>query len=365
MKYVGLYNENQDIATKEKLKSCIELKNKTVDLPEKTYLPLIVNDLGRLIMVNAYSKNVLASENGITWTIEGTLPYEEAINLFFAANDMFIIGCENGGMFCGYGVSDWHTVDLSISSVTYNDEIFVACSNSGDILYNDGSDLSNWSTAFSFENESLNSITYGNGKFVVVGNNGFIAYSDDGMSWTQATYPRSGNIEAVAYGSHRFVALEHNGYGAYSDDGINWTQITYPGYTTWLIYGNGEFVVSNDSGYYWYSSDGIIWIERVRRYGTSTSFDSGNISIYNGKFVSAQRFSTLVAYSDDLVSWSSTLEALQYPDGTDVTQNVKNLVNSLPTVTTSDDGKFLQVVNGEWVAGDAPQSAGVVWVDPN
>ena len=36
-------------------------------------------------------------------------------------------------------------------------------------------------------------------------------------------------------------------------------------------------------------------------------------------------------------------------------------ISSLPTVTTADNGKFLRVVNGVWVADTVPSAGGVVF----
>ena len=168
------------------------------------------------------------------------------------------------------------------------------------------------------------SVCYGNGKFVAVAYDSSIAaYSADGINWTQSTLPVSKDWQLVCYGNTKFVAVANNSSTTvYSADGINWTKSTLPVYTYWrsVCYGDGKFVaVSINKNIAAYSDDGINWTQSTlpaNAYWQSVCYG-------DDKFVAVARNSSIAAYSADGINWISSLKKLQYPDGTDIHEQVK------------------------------------------
>lgn len=82
------------------------------------------------------------------------------------------------------------------------------------------------------------------------------AYSADGINWTAADLPSSGNWNDVSYGDGMFLAAAIGSTVAYSADGINWADEALPSYANWhgIAYGDGKFVTiaySNDKAAYY------------------------------------------------------------------------------------------------------------------
>jgi len=133
--------------------------------------------------------------------------------------------------------------------------------------------------AFTYTNQSgtdniklsIGSIAYGKDKFVAGCTNGHIAYSSDGLTWT-AINPKSlfNNygfdvtvyVKAIAYdGSGKFVAVgSHREDIAYSSDGINWKipEVDEDIYIyNAIAYGGGKFVAVAGDGEIATSPDGV------------------------------------------------------------------------------------------------------------
>ena len=58
------------------------------------------------------------------------------------------------------------------------------------------------------------------------------------------------------------------------------------------------------------------------------------------------------------VATTTTLGAIKVGSGLNVSDGTVSVKNELPTVTTSDNGKFLQVVNGNWMAVEYAEAEG-------
>lgn len=426
MKYVGLYTENQDIATKEKVDTVV---NK---IPTKT--SQLTNDSGFL------TSAPVSSVNGKTGTVElgptdlgldNSVLLEklqgipEAPNsgqwkqviwmndefIAFASKDGYVAHSPNGynwqvvkaytpnydnGMFaCAYSVSDHLYISL------FNGELFkgvgttasaAISSLSGGIKINDG-----YISNFAYGNNKLISIRTDSKyhKDNVVVSNSLDMYME---SWYDHVIPF--NCIFLKYGGGSFVAFASVGNTcATSRDGETWSEITICPETT----------EDNPQSWYGLAYDDInrVWLAAGSQYtvncmGGATEWKivtNPSISIYDLTFVkSTEQFigfqagrGTMVAYTNDYgETWDKTgkvfpyagvwmeahnpsiivgmdagtscvssvdnfnfvtsKELLRYPNGTDITEDVKNLVNSLPSVTILDEGKFLQVVNGAWAA---------------
>ena len=113
-----------------------------------------------------------------------------------------------------------------------------------------------WAIRTSAADMSWSSITYGNGLFVAVATSGTgnrVMTSPDGINWTARTSAADNNWTSVTYGNGLFVAVSTTGTGnrvMTSPDGITWTTRTSATDNNWysVTYGNGLFVAVAYSG---------------------------------------------------------------------------------------------------------------------
>ena len=257
MKYVGLYDNNKDIVTKEKLDA--------VEAAIPTKVSELTNDANYITAAQAPVQSV----NNKTGAVSLTASDVGAISSTLTGTAGQVLTKTADGQ-------EWKDAPV-------DDETVLLKSVSAAMPV-----VADWQ-----------SVCYGNGKFVAVASNSnTAAYSTDGINWTQTTLPDSIFWYSLCYGNGKFVAVAYNSNtAAYSTDGINWTQSTMPASASWqsVFYGNDKFVaVANDSKTFAYSTDGI--------------------------------------------NWSSTTKVLQYPDGTDIHEQVKEALQlpeipPLPTAT--------------------------------
>lgn len=153
-------------------------------------------------------------------------------------------------------------------------------------------------------------------KQVIFGTGTVAAHSDDGISWTSTTLPRSGQNWVSAYGNNRFVAVTNDVSAArpvVSLDGEVWDIIgdTNIGDARDITYGRGLFVVvQGNSTNAWTSPDGIVWTQRT----LPASSNWSSVTWGNNKFIAVASNSDNGAYSFDGITWTSV--AMGSPDST-------------------------------------------------
>ena len=331
------------------------LKNIDIALPTNSSWHSVCYGNDKFVAI-AYNSNIAAySTDGIHWT-QTILPTSTKWNSVCYGDGKFVAVTDNTSI-AAYSTNgiNWTQTTMPGSrrwlSVCYGGGKFVAvCFNSTLPAYS--TDGITWSSGSLPASKSWISVCYGNGKFVAVANNTNIAaYSTDGINWTQTTMPTNDFWNSACYGNGKFVAITDSissgsNIAAYSADGINWTQSTLPIKAGWSLgcYGNGKFVaISKYSINAAYSTDGINWTQAT----PPIDQDWRSICYGNDKFVAVAYDSSITAYSTDGINWNSTTKGLQYPDGTDIHEQVRNTLqipepeSEVFTVTLSGyDGHF-------------------------
>ena len=205
-----------------------------------------------------------------------------------------------------------------------------------------------WTQQTSGATQSLYAAIYAGGRFVVAGDNGAVTTSPDGVTWTRGTgIPNTHFPRAIAHSGTRYavVGLAVAGAtvratGAYSDDGNTWTVATFPagvGSLNALAYGAGRFVAVGETGRIYQSTDGATWTEgtspvtnplRAVAYADGlfvATGDAGRIltsadgQTWTLRTPSPSTTSTLVALTRHNGAWfasASTSECCSSPDGT-------------------------------------------------
>lgn len=110
---------------------------------------------------------------------------------------------------------------LALSSLTYNNGLFVAVGQLGTVLTSP--DGINWSGQYSGQLSNLLSVTYGSAGFAMVGTGGTILTSMDGTNWTQQRSGTTNTLESITYGNGHYLAVGLNETVLTSRDGANWT----------------------------------------------------------------------------------------------------------------------------------------------
>ena len=311
------------------------LKNKNIVLPVlssgKQWSGNIVYGNGKFVAIsddNRSDRMIAYSEDGIIW--------------------------ENGFS---------SSASVVLNSVAYGNGKFVA-TGGGMILYSTDGIEWNLATSYSW---SVGPIIHGNNKFIAFGNSDSnkAAYSADGITWTEITLPISGSWLMTTYGNGKFiVGAMYSAQYLYSTDGITWTQGSLPASKgwRWAIFGSNKFIIASESQYI-YSTDGINW-SSVVSFPTS---DLGNLIYADGKFfsccpkktntilysqdginwtnknINSELYFNYISYgnnkffaynytknigaiSTDGINWTSSIVYLQSPDGTDIHEQVRNVL---------------------------------------
>jgi hypothetical protein len=217
---------------------------------------------------------------------------------------------------------------LSIQSIAYGNNTFVAVGVYGNIAYASSSNLASWTkvTTTNFlpledpAYGAINGVAYGNGKFVAVGVGGNMAYAmeTDLQTWTPVDNSTStfgaSDIQAITYGEGKFIAASTDGKMAWSDNGTIWTAVTDSTFGGTAIFGIawGEdiFVAVGAGGKMAWSDDGLIWN------AISTTFASKDINGIchgNGQFIAVAGNRTVgldgaIAGSPDGKTWAAVID---------------------------------------------------------
>jgi hypothetical protein len=210
-----------------------------------------------------------SSDGGSSWNLINPYPFfagNLSIRSIAYGNNTFVaVGVlGNIAVASSSDVTQWTKVTTSnfpisavaerysiIYGVAHGNGKFVAVGDDGNIVYAQDSDLQNWVLVANstFGGSDIQSITYGEGKFVAVSADGKIAWSDDGSSWTAVTDSTFGGtaISGIAHDGEIFVAVGAGGKMAWSDDGSSWTAISNTTFANTtdingICYGDGQFI---------------------------------------------------------------------------------------------------------------------------
>jgi hypothetical protein len=154
-------------------------------------------------------------------------------------------------------------------------------------------------------------VAFANGRFFVFnGGSSAYQYSPDGINWTAATMPSTGNWHSVAYGNGVYVAIGQNAI-AYSSNGVNWTGVGAPVNANYyqVIFAFGMFIAVSAASVAQYitSTDGITWTARSLPYfakgGFSMAYANG-VMVVLGNAQTSNGASLAVIRTVDGVNWT-------------------------------------------------------------
>jgi hypothetical protein len=189
-------------------------------------------------------------------------------------------------------------------------------------------------------------------------------YSYDGINWNDGSTlnveTSSNVINYVVYGNEKFIETTAGSkIILFSVDGINWypkdISLALQDSTVCSIaYGNDKFVILTSDGRAIYSYNGVTW------YDTYDYLSLGDEDVTN-------RVKELINNGKDEVYVQSE-EPVDAPDGAiwvdiDETSGGTLLSGSVPSVAVDDDGKMLQVVNGEYALVTIENSSIKTYID--
>lgn len=217
--------------------------------------------------INFNDDGIQYSTDGINWIQTDMINeelYERIYEREFINNKCIIFDfLYKGYVYYSENGIDWikHTlmnVDLPISDIQYNNDIYISCNNnySTGIYYSNDGD--NWLES-NIVNEQILRIFNSNGIWFSNSGNGML-YSTDGMYWLQIDLENLTEFYNVKYANNIWIAIARDGIYS-SSNGINWIkQITADIYNPAHIYFEDDiWVVGTGSGI-WLSQDSINWV---------------------------------------------------------------------------------------------------------
>ena len=258
--------------------------------------------------------SIMYSSNKIVWTKNSSSGMSGTLTGLTYGNGYFLcVSYENKKIYKAVdptGVwTELVTLNYSLESIQYINNIFVASGENGLIVFSEKGDI--WTPKTTNTQNAIYKVTYGNGKYVAVGASGTILYSINGDDWFTVTISGyTSDIRTVAYGAGIFILGGKD--IKYSNDGINWNSSSLPATITgWIrefAYAEGRFYC----GLYQSNGNGAIW--------TSTNFGSSFYSTYpltgtsrvwyltygNGFFFASGDGGTVRALDLNL-TWSNTI----------------------------------------------------------
>jgi hypothetical protein len=213
---------------------------------------------------------------------------------------------------------------LSIYSIAYGNNTFVATGVYGNIAFASSSNAAAWTAVTNSNFPQTSAATtygiiygtaYGNGKFVAVGVDGSIVYAQESslQNWTLVGNSTFGSsiIKGITYGGGKFVAVSEDGKIAWSTDGAAWTAVSDSTFSGTAInsiaYGEGIFVAAGVEGKMAWSGDGLSW-NAIAPADTTFATDINGICYGGGQFIAVGAYNTVsskagMAASPDGKSW--------------------------------------------------------------
>jgi len=199
-------------------------------------------------------------------------------------------------------------------------------------------------------NAHLSGIAYGPAGYIAVGSRdegygsslrrGVVLQSDDGESWAETALGYGLPASAVAYGNGRYVVLTDGGTAFVSTDGQTWEAAALPalGTVTAMTFGNGLFVcISNGRSFA--SADGLHWSASAQ----AVYVGAGSL-VFDGTHFVVLIGNTTVGFSTDGIAWqtqdvtgvSMALQAVGYANGVFAGLSFKN--GTVTPLAVSTDG---------------------------
>ncbi len=270
--------------------------------------------------ITGYNSTILSSVNGINWVAEsapGNCPDFSGITY---KNDMYYLIGSNGGYSCLYkssGNGTWNSESIGFYGKVFygiaaNSESLVIVgldwqNNWHGIIYSSANGESWVSEATT--NYLLRDVTYANNTFIAVGQSSQIYYSSDITTWTQATTPMLGDLWRVTYLESKFYTVGDQQLLT-STDGAEW-ESQYSGIAEnasirGITYIDNNYVIvgrNNDNGgYIYHSPDAYTWTQES--IGVTPN-QLQSIAYGNNKYVAVSYNNTIVT-SNNGSSWVLT-----------------------------------------------------------
>jgi hypothetical protein len=226
----------------------------------------------------------------VEWTRISSYPTDADLNSITHGEGIVVAAGGNKIIYSLDSGQTWREVlwpsSVSIRSVTYGNDIFVAVTTDGRSLVSDNG--IDWSS-HPVLSASLNGLVFGNGLFVAGANSGTIATSTDGISWNLITGISTNNIYLAEFGNNTFLLKDQEtprpASVIISTNGVSWSRLPVSGIQAAICerfgcsqssqfagvtFGAGGFVARVDyfgspygSGSKFYvSSDGLNWSEQ-------------------------------------------------------------------------------------------------------
>ena len=277
------------------------------------------------------------SENGISWVQTNAAQVSWYSVAYGNGKYVTVVLNSNKAAYSSDGIT-WTETTLPKSAywytVAYCNGVFVAGNSNGEIARS--TDGMTWESSVNDIGSAVRTIFSSNDKFIALSDTGVqdVRYSTDGITWSEASGTSTSSAAFGAYGNGRYVALRKNSTqyaNYYSDDGITWTAgntISGMSECSGVCYGNGKFVaISENSNIVAYSSDGITWATTTMPNSNYTA-----IAFDGSKFIAAKTDYNYkgAAFSFDGITWTEGVPFFDYPNGTDITEQVKDVLNFTP-----------------------------------
>jgi hypothetical protein len=253
---------------------------------------------------NASNGTIVTSIDGVQWNTVYSLTNSQfqAVQFYdvkyvngtwLASGNYGLIAKSNDGAV--WSVQSSGTAE-HVRGTAYGNNKFVALLNNGTFLIS--SDASSWALNNpNISGLSMNSIVYSNEIFVAVGN--AILTSTDGNNWVKNSTTITNSLSKIKYLVGKFVAVGDGGVVMSSIDGTNWivertATSDISGFTD-ITYGNGKYVVAGTDNLQRgiiYSSAGLsTWYKRNNNNKTEYLF---GIAFANDRFVAVGSNGTVI-----------------------------------------------------------------------
>ena len=244
---------------------------------------------------NAIAGGLVYSEDGRTWTqsnLSDTRLSDVAYN-----NNMFV-AATNSGVYYSYDGKAWMASNITSSCglCRYANGLWVALgNNSSHKTFYASEDGITWTAVYNPSYYYNSKLIYENGLWIAASFDGGLVYSEDGRTWTRSNVTQK--VRCVQYNGNIFVAAGSRVW--YSADGKKWTQVSKIGSSNdvgSLVWAGTRWIIThyNTPVLLWYSDDGIEWIDISEKAESGISVDG--LCYING--ICYRVASSIISYSE-------------------------------------------------------------------
>ena len=166
-------------------------------------------------------QRIATSPDGLTWTVQPTLPADPAPGALAFGNGVFVVTNTSGSWVSTDGKT-WTAVAAKLWGIAFGNGVFVGVAANGPVASADGRTWPAEASAAIAASYSSDGVAFGKGTFVA-SSGGTLSTSTDGSTWTPVTPSPFGG--APTFAVDRFYVFS----GGSSVDGHTWD--TYPAYT--------------------------------------------------------------------------------------------------------------------------------------